>query len=253
MRWPPDRLRHWLGNTTFSAARYLRNVVFAVLLVPVLPDIAVDAFGDDEPRWWKPLLRILALSAIVVVLVMFNWFQLWMARRRAVSVVLHRMRAYGVVVLPMSPRRSTFRPATDQTGDPSPPEVIIGQARPTLVVGVATKAVSADQIDSVRAGLHVEGIELEIVRLADPDDAEVTVPEATKVVLDLLQRRNVNPSDVCFDTTGGTVPMSLAMLHAAARYGSDCCYVSSGSRDGVRLPNTQKVSSFDPAALAAGP
>jgi hypothetical protein len=251
-------LRLWLtrrlGNAGFSSARYLRNVVFAVLFVPVLPDVAVEAFGSDQPRWLNPSLRFAALAVIIVGLVLFNRCQLWLAARRAAaSVGMHRMREYPVVVLPMGPRQAAYRESSNRGGDPSSTEVIVDTARPTLVVAVATDAVSADLLDNVRAGLRADRIGFDVVLLDDPTDVEVTVPEGAGKVLDLLHRRQVGPSDVCFDTTGGNVPMSLAMLHAAARYGADCCYVSSLQEYGQRLPRTQKATTFAPTVLAAGP
>lgn len=244
----------WFGNANFSAARYLRNVVFAVLFVPVLPDIFVEAFGSDEPRWVNPGLRLTALLAIVVGLVLFNRYQLWLAARRAVaSAGMHRMRQYRVVVLPMGPRQAVYRESSNRRGDPSSTEVIVDNARPALVVAMVTDAISDDQLDAVRTGLRAYGIQLDTVSLADPTDVEKAVPEGSAGVIEALRRHQVDSSDVCFDTTGGNVPMSLAMLHAAARYGADCCYVSSKQEQGERLPKTQKVTTFAPAVLAAGP
>jgi hypothetical protein len=243
----------WLGNANFSAARYLRNVVFAVLFVPVLPDIAVDIFGSDGSRWLNPSLRIAALLVIIVGLVVFNRYQLWLAARRAAATVgMHRMRRYRVVVLPMGPWQAVYREASHRRGDPSSTEVIVDKAQPALVIAMTTDAVSDDQIDSVRAGLRAYGIQFDTVSLADPTDVEKAVPEGSASVIEALRRHRVDPSDVCFDTTGGNVPMSLAMLHAAARYGADCCYVSSKQEQGERLPKTQKVTTFAPAVLAAG-
>jgi hypothetical protein len=246
-------LARWLGNANFSAARYLRNVVVAVLFVPVLPDIMVDAFGGDEPRWLNPSLRMTALLVIVVGLVLFNRWQLWLAARRAAaSVGMHRMRQYPVVVLPMGPRQAVYRESASRGGDPSSTEVIVDRAKPALVVAMTTDAVSDENLDEVRTGLRARGIKFETVLLDDPTDVEKAVPEGSAAVIEALRRHQVNPSDVCFDTTGGNVPMSLAMLHAAARYGSDCCYVSSKQEQGERLPKTQKVTTFAPAVLAAG-
>ena len=246
-------LAKWLGTANFSAARYLRNVVFAVLFVPVLPDIAVEAFGADEPRWLNPCLRLGALLVIVVGLVLFNRCQLWLAARRAVaSAGLHRMRPYRVVVLPMGPRQAAYRESSNRRGDPSSTEVIVDKAKAALVIAVTTDAVSDDQLDAVRTGLRADGIEFDTVKLDDPTDAEKAVPEGSGKALDALAHHKVDPPDVCFDTTGGTVPMSLAMLHAATRYGADCCYVSSKQEQGERLPKTQKVTTFSPAAWAAG-
>jgi hypothetical protein len=242
-----------LGNANFSAARYLRNVVFAVLFVPVLPDIAVEAFGGDEPRWLNPTLRVAALLVIITGLVLFNRWQLWLAARRAAtSVGMHRMRHYRVVVLPMGPRQAEYRESASRRGDPSSTEVIVDRATPRLVVAMTTDAVSDDRLDAVRAGLRACGIRFDTIPLDDPTDVEKAVPEGSAAVIEALRRHQVDPADVCFDTTGGNVPMSLAMLHAAARYGSDCCYVSSQQEQGQRLPKTQKVTTFAPMILAAG-
>jgi hypothetical protein len=245
------RAARWLGNANISTARYLRNVVFAVLFVPVLPDIAVDAFGGG-PRWLNPVLRAAALLVIIVGLVLFNRWQLWLAARRAaISVGMHRMRPYRVVVLPMGPRQAQYRESASRGRDPSSTEVIVDEARPELVVAMTTDAVPDDQLDEVRAGLRARGIRFDTVRLDDPSDVEKAVPEGSAAVIEVLRRHQVKPSDVCFDTTGGNVPMSLAMLHAAATYGSECCYVSSKQEQGQRLPKTQKVTTFAPAVLAA--
>jgi hypothetical protein len=117
---------------------------------------------------------------------------------------------------------------------------------------MTTDAVSDDQLDAVRAGLRAYGIKFDTVPLDDPTDVEKAVPEGSTNVIEALRRYQVDPSDVCFDITGGNVPMSLAMLHAAARYGADCCYVSSKQEQGERLSKTQKVTTFAPAVLAAG-
>lgn len=247
-------MARWLGGANVSIARYLRNVVFAVLFVPVLPDILVDAFGDDQSRWRNPGLRVLALLIIVAGLVSFDRVQRRLAARRAsASAGLHRMRHYPVVVVPMGPNQATYRKSSDRRGDPSSTEVIVDKATPSLVIAVTTAAVPDDVLDAVRNGLRADGIGFDCVTLDAPNDAEKAVPDGAAKTIEKLRHHRVDPSDVCCDITGGTKPMSLAMLQAALLYGATCCYVSSEQARGERLPKTQTVAEFSPAAWAVAP
>lgn len=178
----------------------------------------------------------------------------WYAHRREIGAPMPGLGHYAVLVQPLSPNRYGYRPRdTGRTGDLTVPEVNVDTARPRLVVAVATPQILAASVDELKVSLAQDDVDCEVVSISEPNDVKQVVPNVTQQVLAKLRERNIEPGDVCFDTTGGNVPMSLAMLRAAALYGSDCCYVSSQmNRDG-RTPRTQWPRSFDPTDLFGSP
>ncbi|MGH8918124.1 MAG: hypothetical protein ACRD0H_07275, partial [Actinomycetes bacterium] len=248
------RAGRWSAGTLSRASRYLGSVFVAVLLAPVLPDVAVEFFGAPSPSWRNPVLRGAAVLGVIVACVGVDQIRRWHARRREADSPISQLGHYPVLVQPLSPKQYDYRPRdTGRTGDLTVPEVNVDAARPRLVIAVATPQVPAASVDELRAGLAADGVDFDVVSISDPGDVKQVVPEVPQLVLAKLREHEVDPGKVCFDTTGGNIPVSLAMLRAAALYGSDCCYVSSRmDRDG-RAPRTQSPRSFDPAALFGAP
>jgi hypothetical protein len=248
------RTRKWLTGTLVGASQYLESVFIAVLLAPVLPEVAVDFFGGALPYWRNSVLRCAAVLVVLLACgVVYQWRR-WLVRRRQAEAPMPEMGHYEVLVQPMSPKY-TYRLPERRESDRSVPEVTVDAARPELLVAIVTPEVEREgkNQNQLREGLRASRVELEIVRISNAKDVKKVVNETINKVLATLQQRQVKPDRVCFDITGGTKPMSLAMLRAAALYGSDCCYVSSEvDRDG-RLPHTQCARSFDPVTLFGTP
>lgn len=243
-----------VAGALVGGSRYIDSVLVAVLLAPILPDILLDFFGAPSPRWRNPALRGTALLVVIAACVGVYLTRRWYANRREIGAPISDMGHYAVLVQPLSPNRYNYRPRnTGRTGDLTVPEVIVDNARPRLVVAVATPQILPASVDELKISLAKDDVDFEVVSISEPNDVKQVVPDVTQRVLSKLRERNIEPGDVCFDTTGGNVPMSLAMLRAAALYGSDCCYVSSQmDRDG-RTPRTQWPQSFDPTDLFGHP
>lgn len=240
----------WLGTPLSRATQYLGSVFVAVLLAPVLPDIMVELFGTDSLSWRNSVLRAGAVALVIMTCVGVDQFRRWRARRSEVRAPMPELRHYPVLVQPLSLNRYEYRPrASERPGDLTTPEVNVDAAKPTLVVAVATPQISLERLEALRTGLKEDGIEFAHVSISDPDDARKVVPEMTQRVLALLREHKIEASNVCFDTTGGNVPMSLAMLRAAALYGSECCCVSSQQDQYGRAPRSQVSRSFEPSSL----
>jgi len=239
-----------MAGTLASANRYLKSVFVAVLLAPVLPDIFVEFFGGSSPQWRNPALRATAIIVVVLICISVYQAQRWNARRREKDAPMPEMGPYPVLVQPLSPNRYGYRPRDHgRTGDRTVPEVNVDAAAPRLVIAVASPQITHESRSELRTGLAADDVKLDVVDISEPDDVKKVVPDVTQKVLAKLREHQIDPGDVCFDTTGGNVPISLAMLRAAAVYGSDCCYVSSRlDRDG-RAPYSQLARSFDPVAL----
>ncbi len=248
MNWP-RRAGKRVAGALSRASQYVGSVFVAVLLAPVLPDAAVELFGAQSPSWRDPILRGAAVLVVIAACVGVDQVRRWHARRGEANAPMPELRHYPVLVQPLSLNRYEYRPRdTERPGDLTVPEVNVDAATPNLVVAVATPPLLG-KLDALRAGLAGDDIEFAHVSISDPDDVRQVVPEATRRTLDLLREHEIAPADVCFDTTGGNVPMSLAMLRAAALYGSDCCYVSSQQHQGGRAARSQVSRSFEPNVL----
>jgi len=119
--------RRWLADHLSSAAGYLGSVFVAVLFVPVLPDIAVEAFGDAGSRWRNPVLRLAAVFVVVVACLVLEVVRRRIARRRRLRTGyrLGGLSPADLLVLPLAPGRSSFRALDRRTGEQSVAEVLI--------------------------------------------------------------------------------------------------------------------------------
>jgi len=229
-----------------GAGRYLSSVLVAVLLAPVLPDIAVDVFGGGEPRWRDPLLRGLAVIAVCVACVGVYRYRRWRLVRSA-SASVRSLPACDVLVLPMS-ASSTFRVPQRQAGDYSVPEYLVNNTTPSVVVAVATRETS-QRLAGLTAALSECDITVHSVTIDDPQDPRATVRDIPARVGELIEEFGLAGQRICVDVTGGTGAMSLGMLRLAALRAAECVYVSSDFDGTGRVPRTQRGHSFDPTQL----
>lgn len=234
-----------------GAARYLGGVLVGVLLAPVLPDVAVDAFGRDDPRWVNPVLRLAALALVLVACVAVFAVQRRRAHRRARGAVLTGIGACDVLVLPLG-LNCVYRPPGQRTGLRAIPEWLIDTCEPQFVVAVASPE-TPDADERIGRGLAEKGIGFACVQLTDVVDPKRAVPEAARRIPEKLADLGLDGQHTYVDTTGGNVVMSLAMLRVGAMLGAECTYLSSRYEKGRLVPGTQVGRAFDPVALFAPP
>ena len=240
--------RRWLADHLSSAAAYLGSVFVAVLSVPVLPDIAVEVFGDADSRWRNPVLRVAAVLVVVVACVAIEVVRRRIARRRRLRTGyrLGNLSLADLLVLPLSPGRSSFRPPDRQTGEQSVAEKLIDETRPAMVLGITSPEVSSAEVAALRAGLDAEGVGFVQVHISDAFDPMVAVPECERAVIAAVGRLEEAPESICVDVTSGTKTMTLAMMRVAALLHAECAYVSARFDGANRLPNTQRAHGFSP-------
>jgi hypothetical protein len=227
-----------------GAGSYLQTAFVAVLLAPVLPDIAVDVFGD-----WIPasLLRILAVAVLLsgcLALYSWRWHQerKWAAAAASEDFTLHKVEPGDVLILGWGPR-SDFRPAAERPGDLELPEYLVRWTQPSTVILVSATAVPSQ----IEKNLKAAGIRrVHVVSLPDPYDPEPTLPEVANQVKGLLETNNLVNKKINVDITSGTVIMSLAMLRLALLVNATVVYVWSQQENGKRIPHTQRSKAFDP-------
>jgi hypothetical protein len=242
-----------LWDLLVGSTDYLKSVFVAVILAPIAPDVAVDLWGDPASRWRDPLLRFIALVLVLVLCVVVYRARVRRAnqRSRRSPYRLTGVGQHDVLVLPLG-GGSTYQSPGGRTKSKTVPEWLVDAVRPTLVIAVATPQVEA-MIDEMRTNLGSDGIDFDHVVLSDGGDPELAVPEAEAQVLAKLKGRNLLTASCVVDVTGGTVPMSIAMLRVASLLGATCTYVSSEYKNNGPVPGSQVGRSFAPRALLAAP
>lgn len=240
--------RRWLADHLSSAAGYLGSVFVAVLSVPVLPDIAVEAFGDADSRWRNPVLRLGAVLVVVVACVGVEVVRRRIARRRRLRTGyrLGGLGAADLLVLPLAPGRSSFRAPHRRTGEQSVPEVLVDATRPAVVLGITSPEMPSTEVAALRAELDAEGVGFVHVSISDAFDPVVAVAECERAVVAAVDKLDVAPGSICVDVTSGTKTMTLAMMRVAAVLHAECAYVSARFDGANRLPNTQRAHGFRP-------
>jgi len=238
-----------------GASSFIGGVFVAVLLVPVLPDVATELFGGDSPRWLNPLLRAASVAVTVAVVVL-----VYLARERAriraarSATSLRGLDQVEALVLPLSPEcgKPTYTSPACRKDDPSAAERLIDTVRPRIVVAVLTPQFAGTALQRLEKELDSDGITLAVVRIDDAGDPAVAVPQASSRLLDLVGDRGLEASSIYVDVTGGTKTMTLAMARAASLLRADCVYVGSQFKaGGGLLPGSQRPYRFDPAQLFA--
>jgi CRISPR-associated protein (Cas_Cas02710) len=234
---------------------YLSSVFVGVILAPIAPDAAVDVFGDPTSWWLDPLLRFGALVLVLVLCVLVYRARVGLAARRSrrSPYRLTGVERHDVLVLPLG-HNSTYQSRSDRTKPKTVPDWLVDAVAPTLVIAVATPQINSAMIDGLRTQLAADGIDFDHVELRGGGDLALGVPDAEHEILAKLKARNLLTTPCAVDVTGGTVPMSIAMLRVASLLGATCTYVfSTEYKDNKPVPGTQVGKSFDPRALLATP
>lgn len=247
-------MSRWSGaaqRLVSGANQYLGTVVVGVMLAPVLPDVAVELLGEADPRWLNPLLRLCALGFVLVLCVGVYQLQLSWTRWRVgrSGLVLMGVEQRDVLVLPVGlPTR--YRSRDTRTGVMSVAEWLVDSSRPQLVIAVGSPQV-ADRMAVMGAQLAADGVDFESVVLRDAYDPEIAVPDAERLVVGVMAAGGLLDRPCYVDTTGGTVPMSIAMLRVGALLGARCTYVSSTYDGREVVPGSQRGRAFKVSALLA--
>ena len=234
-----------------GTSRYMGSVAVGVLLAPVLPDIAVELFGDRFGTGWNPLLRVGAMVVVVGICAGAYQAQLHLATRRARrgGYVLSDIEERDVLVLPVG-YTSGYSSVRRRTGAKTIQEWLIDTCRPNVVILVGTAQVAA-QVAAIRAGLAEDPPACFVVELSDGTDPKKAVREAQNLVIALMEAESLLGRSTYVDTTGGSVPMSIAMLRLGALLGTQCTYIASDFKDKQIVPGTQRGRAFLPAELFA--
>lgn len=231
---------------------YLDSFLVAVVLAPVLPDVAVDVLGGGLLP--DAVLRFLALAVVFAFCGAAFWFRRWRAQRRArrTGYQLSGIEPRDVLVLPISfPTR--YQNRANRTGPPPLANWLIDTIEPRLVIGVASPDIPAAQLDDLRTQLGVDNITFDHLTLPDVLDADVAVRYAESQLLARCGQPELANWTRYVDITGGNVVMSIAMLRAAAALSADCVYVSARRENNQVVEGSQQGHSFDPRRLLATP
>ncbi|MBB4677435.1 hypothetical protein [Crossiella cryophila] len=239
-----------MGDRIFGARRHLESVFVAVLLIPVVPDLFVDWLGDPGQPQHNGVLRVLAVVAVFTIAVLVGiarnaWVRLRGERARRPFTPLP---AADVLVLPISARSNPYLRKQRRDRGPEVPEFLCDESTPKTVVGVLSPR-TASMADDLAAELAADGIEFRPV-LIDNAHSPVGAVEGSGKVLDQLRDLDVPADRVLIDVTGGSVPLTLAMMRVAGLLGARCVYVSADvGSDGRLVPYSQRGYAFDPRAI----
>ena len=234
-------------------SRHLGSVFTAVLAAPVLPDVAVDLLGVEGAA--AALTRVGAVGVVAAASLAVFWAESRMYRKRirAASARSSQVRQRDTLVLAMSGSTQLRQPG-DQGGRPTVGEILLDTVRPRRVVLVSAPGAQSEQwLRTTREVLDHQGIESATFAMRSPDSVEWLLEDlGREIERDRAHGAAWDGSSTLFDLTGGTVPMSLAMLRTAATIGADCVYISSvHDRAGPR-PGTQEPRQIDPKILIGG-
>jgi hypothetical protein len=152
----------------------------------------------------------------------------------------------------MSPRPA-YRREARRTGDVwEVAELLVEAVRPALVVLVCSDAVDSADIDTTRTEMAADGLrEVEVFRVGNGNDAEAVLADLDRRIADYCAAGNRwDGADLAVDVTGGTVPISLALLRVAALAGAVCVYVAKEQRGREIVAGTQRARQFDPRTFA---
>ncbi|MGH4014475.1 MAG: hypothetical protein ACRDSL_11250 [Pseudonocardiaceae bacterium] len=244
------RRRSRFRGTLSGISRHLTTVGTAVLLAPVLPDLAVDASGAEGGA--AVLARVSALGVLVIICYGIYLAESWRYRKHLNTVVPQSIEAQqrDTLVLPLS-KGTQVRPQGTRDGNPTPGEILLRRVQPRQVVLVTAPGSDAEEwLRITRTALDQDGLDTTTFTMRSPDSVEWLVEDLSQHIDQV--RANGRPWDgtsTVFDLTGGTVAMSLAMLRTAAAVGAECLYITADYGPHGPIPGTQRVRQIDPRSF----
>jgi hypothetical protein len=254
---PTSRL-HQLRDSARAAARgssrYLQSVVIALVLAPVLPDMAIDV--THTHGWAAALTRLLAVLAVVLLSAIAFLVQNLRYRRRArlTPPVFLGIDHRHTLILPMGLGGGPvplYRRRADRTGDiHGVGELLVEAVQPTRVILVRSEAVDPAAAETILTALTQDGYETDVFRITNANDV-TTVAEDLRRAIDTYraQGNTWDGNALSIDVTGGTVPMSLALLRVAAQAAAPCVYITKQQRGRDIVAGSQQPRQFDPRLL----
>jgi len=246
----PTGPSRWFRGTLSGISRHLGTVGAAVLLAPVLPDIAVEAFGAEGGA--AVLARTGALGALVIVCYGIYLFESWRYSKHLKTVMARSIEAQqrDTLVLPLS-RGTQIRPQGSRDGAPTLGEILLRRVQPRRVVLVSAPGSEAEEwLRVTKAALGEDGLDTTTFTMHSRDSVEWLVEDLSRHID--TERKNGRPwdgSSTVFDLTGGTLPMSLAMLRTAAAVGAECLYITVDYGPDGPIPGTQQARQIDPKSF----
>lgn len=188
-----------------GATRWLGTAGIAVLLAPVLPDLAVDIFGDptDPSRdWWLRLLALALLLALVLGLTAANLRWTAHRTRRRGRDQFADLRPAEILAVSLSLGRDNALPYTHidrrEGRGPQIAEFLVAGTAPTTVVGVMMSNMpSSPVIVSGRSTGRVDATKQSLM----PADTAICLASTSTVSPAAVK----NPTSVRSTITCGTV------------------------------------------------
>lgn len=240
----------WFRGTWSGISRHLGTAGAAVLLAPVLPDIAVETFGVEGGA--AAIARVSALGALVIACYGIYRVESWRYRKHLKTVVTRSIKAQqrDTLVLPLS-KGTQIRSQGGRTGAPTLGEILVRQVQPRRVVLVSAPGGEAEEwLRVTRTALAKDGIDTTTFTMRSRNSVEWLVEDLTQHIDDeRANGQSWDGSSIVFDLTGGTLPMSLAMLRTAAAVGAECLYITVEYGPDGPIPGTQKDRQIDPKAF----
>jgi hypothetical protein len=206
--------------------KYVKAAIFAVILIPITPDIATDIAAGDITA---AMLRI----GIVVLLIALAVALLWTSRRRsgprqlAARAKMTGLDTCHTLILPLS-RVPEYRHSGREQAE-SVPELLIdghGALHPRNIVLVRSPQI--DEADFVKftdnlAQGHPQ-IRVITAAVTDVNDPNKVFDQVKGALDDIVLGQ---PDDIAIDLTGGTALMSLGLAKLAHELNARCVYISS--------------------------
>ncbi len=234
-------------------SRHLGSVFTAVLAAPVVPDVAVDLLGVEGAAAALTRVGAVGVVALASVIVFAVESRVYRKRIRNVSARSTQVQRRDTLVLALSGSTQVRQPG-ERDDRPTAGEILLDTVRPRRVVLVSAPGGQSEQwLRTTRAALDQEHVESTTLSMRSPDSVEWLLEDlGREIERDRANGGSWDASSTLFDVTGGTVPMSLALLRMAATVGAECVYISSvHDRTGPR-PGTQEPRQIDPKILIGG-
>lgn len=230
--------------------------IVAVLLTPVFPDMFVSWFGSEPSRqdFWVRGASLVVLLAILL-LIYGAWVWRESRRNKPSRLFAEGIEECSVLVLPMG-FHSTYSQKSDRTYANTIPEWVIDATEPKKVFLVATPEVRARvDLREIHESLRADGIDAVIVAIDGGKEPGRVVGECIEKLVPIVQAALRRDERCYIDTTGGTVPLSMAMLRLAAEIEHECIYVSANFDPTSRtvINGSQKGHRFYPNAITKAP